>query len=177
MGAGGQGSGHGSVCMTHRAASERSHSPLLPSVRFPTAPHHLWGGRTPTSPRGWLWLDRPPVLGAPGPVAHVSGLGEMTEPLCPLSLPWAACCTVPLQDARGSPNTDATGAGEDGRGPWLSNNHLWQLYCDSALLTHREAWWGLGAGAQDQPAWMGSGSGEQQGLRNRGGASLGRSVA
>ena len=42
--------------------------------------------------------------------------------------------------------------------PWLSNNHLWQLYCDSALLTHREAWWGLGAAAQDQPAWMGSGS-------------------
>lgn len=48
--------------------------------------------------------------------------------------------------------------------PWLSNNHLWQLYCDSGLLTHGEAWWGLGAGAQDQPAWMGSGSWEQQGL-------------
>lgn len=61
--------------------------------------------------------------------------------------------------------------------PWLSNNHLWQLYCDSALLTHGEAWWGLGAGAQDQPAWMGSGSGGQQGLGNRGGDGLGRSVA
>lgn len=98
--------------------------PLTPAslCGFPYSSTPFVGWGTPTSPRGWPQLDLPLVLGAPGSTAHVSGLGEITEPLCPLSLPWAARCMVQLQDSRGAPNTDATGAGEDGHAHYISSS-------------------------------------------------------
>lgn len=98
--------------------------PLTPAslCGFPYSSTPFAGWGDPHVPKRVATAGSPTGPGCSYPVARVSRLSEMTEPLCPLSLPWEAHCTVPLQDARGAPNTDATGAGEEGRGHCISSS-------------------------------------------------------